>query len=128
MNAILSIKPQFVEEIVAGRKKYEFRKKGFKKPVQKVYVYATTPVCKIIGEFELGGILEGKPNKIWALTNQMSGITEEYFKEYYSNKDIAYALEIKSFKFYKEPINPYSTFGKFTPPQSFCYVSKDFLI
>lgn len=125
MNAILSIKPQFVEEIVAGRKKYEFRKKGFKKPVKKVYVYATTPVCKIIGEFELGGILEGNPNKIWALTNQKSGISEEYFKEYYYNKDVAFALEIKSFKSYKEPINPYSMFSKFTPPQSFCYVSNE---
>lgn len=128
MNAILSIKPQFVKEIASGKKKYEFRKKGFKKPVQKVYVYATTPVCKIIGEFELGSVLEGNPNKIWALTNQMSGITEDYFKEYYYNKDIAYALEIKSFKPYKEPINPYSALRNFTPPQSFCYVSKDFLL
>ncbi len=30
MNAILLIKPQFVNEIIAGRKGYEFRKKGFK--------------------------------------------------------------------------------------------------
>ena len=128
MNAILSIKPQFVEEIVAGRKKYEFRKKGFKKPVKKVYVYATTPVCKIIGEFELGDVLEGNPSKIWDLTYRMSGITEEYYKKYYCNNDIAYALEIKSFKSYKEPINPYLTLGKFTPPQSFCYFNRDFTI
>ena len=26
MNVILSIKPQFVQEIIAGRKKFEFRK------------------------------------------------------------------------------------------------------
>lgn len=128
MNAILSIKPQFVKEIVAGRKKYEFRKKCFKKHVQKVYVYASSPVCRIIGEFELGDVLEGKPNRIWAMTNQLSGISEEYFKEYYYNKDIAYALEIKSFKSYDEPINPYSVFGNFTPPQSFRYVSKDYLL
>ena len=29
MNVILSIKPEFVQEIVAGRKKFEFRKKIF---------------------------------------------------------------------------------------------------
>ncbi len=127
MNAILSIKPQFVEEIIAGRKKYEFRKKVFKKHVQKIYIYASSPVCRIIGEFELGDILEGQPNRIWTLTNKMSGISEEYFKAYFCNKDIAYALEIKAFKSYEEPINPYSIFGKFTPPQSFCYVSKDFM-
>ena len=43
MDAILSIKPQFVEEIIAGRKGYEFRKKGFKRNVNTVFVYASSP-------------------------------------------------------------------------------------
>ena len=68
MDAILSIKPQFVEEIIAGRKTYEFRKKGFKERVRKVYVYASSPVCRIIGEFTLGQILEGHPDFIWSKT------------------------------------------------------------
>ena len=61
MDAILSIKPQFVKEIIAGRKSYEFRKKGFKEHIRKVYVYASSPICRIVGEFTLGDILEGKP-------------------------------------------------------------------
>lgn len=124
MNAILSIKPQFVEEIVAGRKKYEFRKKGFKEHVGKVYIYASSPVCRIVGEFVLGNILEGNPNEIWAKTSKVAGITREYFDEYYINKDLAYALEIKSFKPYREPINPYTHFSRFTPPQSYCYIER----
>lgn len=127
MDAILSIKPQFVEEIIAGRKIYEFRKKGFKERVRKVYVYASSPVCRIIGEFVLGKILEGQPDLIWSKTSNHAGITREYFDEYYEKKDIAYALEIKYFRVYDEPINPYIVLERFTPPQSFCYVRSDLL-
>jgi len=122
MNAILSIKPQFVKEIMAGRKKYEFRKKVFKQQVNKVYVYASSPVCRIIGEFVLGDILEGDPDYIWSCTKSSSGITREYFKEYYGERRIAFALEIKSFKSYERPINPYIVLNNFTAPQSFCYL------
>ncbi len=124
MNAILSIKPQFVEEIVAGRKKYEFRKKGFKEHVGKVYIYASSPVCRIVGEFVLGNILEGNPDEIWSKTSKEAGITRKYFDEYYVNKELAYALEIKSFKPYHTPINPYTHFARFTPPQSYCYIER----
>ena len=122
MDAILSIKPQFVKEIIAGRKFYEFRKKGFKEHIRKVYVYASSPICRIVGEFTLGDILEGKPEDIWSLTGKHAGITREYFNEYYNQREIAFALEIKSFVAYDEPINPYITLERFTPPQSFCYV------
>lgn len=122
MNVILSIKPQFVEEIIAGRKKYEFRKKGFKKQVQKVYIYASSPVCRFIGEFTLGQTLEGTPDIIWSKTSSHAGITREFFDKYYEKKKIAYALEIKDLKVYDNPINPVQVFRRFTPPQSFCYV------
>lgn len=122
MDVILSIKPEFVKEITAGRKAFEFRKKSFKQQVSKVYVYASRPVCRIVGEFMLGEILKGNPDIIWSLTNKRAGITKEYFDAYYKNKEIAYALEIKFFKLYKKPINPYTVMKNFTPPQSFCYV------
>jgi len=34
MKALLSIKPEFVEEIIEGRKKFEYRKKVFKRPLK----------------------------------------------------------------------------------------------
>lgn len=121
MNAILSIKPRFVDEIIAGRKGYEFRKKGFKHEVSKVFVYASSPVCKIIGEFKLGDIIEGTPEKIWELTGKKSGITKSYFDEYFMSHSVGFALEIKTFKKYDQPINPYDTIKGFHAPQSFCY-------
>lgn len=122
MNAILSIKPQFVDEIVAGRKRFEFRKHGFKKPVRNIYIYASSPVCRIIGEFELGAIIEDKPEELWNRTRDYSGISKAFFDEYFSAHDVGYALEIKMFKKYPEPFNPYSNNRKFRAPQSFCYI------
>lgn len=121
MNAILSIKPQFVDEIIAGRKGYEFRKKVFKQQVCKVFVYASSPVSRIVGEFELGDVIEDTPEQLWGITASRSGITKHYFDEYFQHHNIGFALEIKSFKCYKEPINPYLFITGFHAPQSFCY-------
>ena len=98
MDVILSIKPCFVVEIIAGRKTFEFRKTIFKEPVKTVYVYASSPVCRIVGEFLLGDVLVDKPNVIWLRTHNNAGITKDYFDKYYKNKDLAYALEIKDFR------------------------------
>ena len=35
MNLIISIKPQFVEKILSGEKKYEFRRRIYRKEVEK---------------------------------------------------------------------------------------------
>jgi len=124
MNAILSIKPQFVEEIMAGRKLFEFRKKSFKQEVNIVFVYASSPICRIVGEFKLGAVLEGTPEQVWSLTADHSGISKSFYDQYFCRHKVSYALEIKSFKRYKTPINPYQTIKDFRAPQSFCYTDE----
>ena len=39
MNAILSIKQEFVKEIVSGRKRYEYRKAIFRQPVEPTEIF-----------------------------------------------------------------------------------------
>ena len=64
MKALLSIKPQFVEEIVAGNKLYEYRKKIFKKDVDTVVIYSSKPVGRIIGEFLIDEVLSDEPQRL----------------------------------------------------------------
>ena len=97
MNAILSIKPQFVEEIVAGKKKFEYRKSVFKQPVEKVYVYASAPISKVIGEFQPVDVVSGVPADVWKETKKFSGITKKFFDEYYKGRKTAYAIVIQNF-------------------------------
>lgn len=117
MNAILSIKPQFVEEIKAGKKRYEYRKSVFKQSVEKVYIYASAPVSKIVGEFQPVDIMQGPPAEVWAKTRKLSGITERFYKEYFSGRTVAYAIVIQNLKIY----DTYKDLP-FHAPQSFRYI------
>ena len=57
MKVLLSIKPQFVEEIFSGKKRFEYRKSIFKRDnIKSVIIYCTMPVGKIVGEFEIEDI------------------------------------------------------------------------
>ena len=80
MKVVLSIKPQFAEKIFNGTKQFEFRNSIFKnKKVKSVVVYASSPVQKVIGEFEIEEILMENPATLWEITHNFSGITKEYF-------------------------------------------------
>lgn len=122
MKAILSIKPEFVEKILNGEKKYEYRKKVFKQDVESVIIYSTKPVGKFVGEFKIKDILCDNPNNIWEETNLSSGISHKYFIEYFNNSDTGYALEIEDLVVYKTPIEPNDIMPDFKAPQSFCYL------
>ena len=119
MKVLLSIKPKFVESIIKGNKKYEYRKAIFKKNVDTVVIYKTTPFCKIIGEFEIDGILYDTPENIWHITQEFDGITQDYFDKYFYNRKIAYAIKIGNIKQYE--LEPKDIIKQFKAPQSFMY-------
>lgn len=122
MKVILSIKPKFVSEIIKGNKLFEYRKVIFKSEVNKVIVYSSSPVKKIIGEFEIEKIIKDTPENVWEQTKEYSGISEQYFFDYFKNKKYAFAIKIKNFKLYEKSIELKELSPKLTPPQSFCYI------
>ena len=117
MNVVLSIKPEYVAEIKAGRKRFEFRKTIFRERVEKVYIYSSSPVGKVVGEFQPVDILQGTPTEVWSKTRKYSGITEKFYNEYFAGKTIAYAIVIQNLKIYDTPIDL-----PFHAPQSFRYI------
>lgn len=103
MKALLSIKPEFVAEIIEGRKKFEYRKKVFKRSdVSSIVVYATKPYGKIVGEFEIAEIIEENLDALWEETKKFSGISEEFFYDYFKNRESGFAIQIKDFIEYDE--------------------------
>ena len=123
MKVLLSIKPQFVDEIFSGNKKFEYRKRIFKKnDIKTVVVYATMPIGKIVGEFDIEEILEEHPQVLWNKTKEYSGISKIFYDSYFIDRDKGYAIKIKSLNKYDVPICPYTTYDKFTAPQSFKYL------
>lgn len=122
MRVLLSIKPEFAFKIFEGIKRFEFRKIIFKKPnIKTVVVYASSPVQQVIGEFEIDDILTSSPDEIWKITRKYSGISEQYFYEYFADREIAHAIKIKKATKYKEPLSLQDNF-KVSPPQSYLYL------
>lgn len=125
MKVLLSIKPEFVREIFQGRKKFEYRKNVFGKHVSQVVVYSTKPEGLIVGEFSVKEILSDTPEKLWKKTAIVSGITKDFFDQYFEGCEKGYALHIDNPVLYKKPINPFDVFTSFVAPQSFKYLEED---
>lgn len=119
---LISIKPEYVNEILSGRKKYEYRKvKAKKDNVDKMIVYATAPIMKVVAEIEILNILEDSPNLIWEYTKKYSGITKSFYDKYYKNKDTAVAYQLGRIEEYNAP-KELSELGIYYSPQSFIYI------
>lgn len=121
-KVLLSIKPEYVKEIINGNKIYEFRKIVFDDiNIEKVFIYATSPVKKIVADFEVGEIIAGTPEEIWQKCHLYAGIEERAYRNYFVDREKAFAILIKKLNVYKSPIDPYRVFNKFHPPQSYMF-------
>lgn len=119
---LLSINPEYVQKIFDGTKKYEYRKVKCKREVDKIIIYETSPVMKIVGEASVKKVLEDTPEKMWQKTKEFSGTSPEFFLKYYSGCQNAIAYELKDIKKYDEP-QDLIDYGLTTAPQSFIYIS-----
>lgn len=119
---LLSIHPKYADAIFKGEKQYEFRKVSFRRPIDKVLVYATSPIKRVIGEFEIAAIYIDSPKNIWIKTNARGGVTEENFEQYFSSSKKAYAIKVKNPILYRTPRLLIEFIDSNIPPQSFCYV------
>jgi predicted transcriptional regulator len=122
MKVLLSIKPEFADKIFDGTKKFEFRRTIFSKThINTVIVYASSPVQRVIGEFEISQVLFDDIDTLWRRTREYAGIDEDYFFKYFSDRHKGYAIEIKKVKKYKNPMQLQERF-QIQPPQSFAYI------
>lgn len=123
MDILYSIKPIYVDKIFKGTKKYEYRRTIFKKTVEKVYVYSSYPICRVVGEFKIDNILNLDVDKLWDKTKEDSGIDYKTYKKYFENKKDGYAIKIMSVKLFEnqKSLKSFNENIKH-PPQSFLYL------
>ena len=62
---LLSIKPEYVEKILQGEKKFEYRKRLAKEDVSYIYVYSTAPSMKVVASVHIEGHLSDSPTALW---------------------------------------------------------------
>lgn len=124
MNVLISIKPQYVEKIIKHEKLYEFRRKIFKQDVNRVIIYSTSPVKKIIGYFDLTEIIKDKPLNLWNNYSKYGGINKKDFFDYFEGTDEGFAIKISNLKLFSEEIDV-SLLDNFKAPQSFKYITNE---
>ena len=100
---LLSIKPRFVEQILNGEKRFEYRKHVPERHVNKIIIYSSSPVCAVVGEADVAEILSGTPINIWNTTKNQSGIDAKFFFDYFDDRSVAYAYKLKNVKKYTKP-------------------------
>lgn len=123
MRILLSIKPEYANKILSGEKCFEFRKTLPKNPnIRTVVIYATKPVGKIIGEFEIDDIVSHTPSDLWEKTKDQAGITKKFFLEYFVDKKVAHAFKVGSVKTYDKQLDIEEFCNRKLPPQSFFYI------
>jgi predicted transcriptional regulator len=117
----LSIRPPYAEAIFRGEKRFEFRRAIFRKNVDVVVVYITSPTCLVVGEFDVTAVISDSVEDLWGRTKHHAGIDREGFFEYFSGRDIGYAISIGMVRKYRQPLRLAETFG-IRAPQSFVYI------
>ena len=117
----MSIKPEYAEKIFSGEKHFEYRKRKCSKSVTSMIIYETSPVKKVVGEASILKILQDTPSKIWKLTSTFSGVSEDFFYEYFNNCDLATAYALGNIERFSCP-KDLSCYGISKAPQSYIYI------
>ena len=126
-SILLSIKPEYVNEIRDGNKRFEFRRSIPRNlDLSKVWVYESAPVSKIVGYFKFAGIISTDFESLWDICQDGAGIKKDLLQSYYSDKKECHAYLIREFVELDKPIL-IQDLGFKSPPQNFMYI-KDELI
>src|SRR5690625_6377606 len=122
-KVLLSIKLEFANIIYKEEKIFYYQRVIFKnKNVNIIVVYASSPVEKVIGEFDVGEIINTSKTDLWNKTRKYSGITKDYFDKYFDDKESGYAIEIIKVEKFDEHKCLNEEYGVSFPPQSFVYL------
>lgn len=123
--ALLPIHPEYANAILDGLKKVEFRKRLFKKDVQRILIYACHPVMSLVGYFDVDDITETTPKMAWKKYGSQGCIEKEAYTAYYLGADRAVAIQIKKAIKFDKPVKLSEIDKDISPPQSYRYVYPD---
>ena len=132
---MLAIKPEYVEEIFDGLKRYEYRKRFPNRPISQIVIYETAPVSKVVGTVDVDDMIVAEPDTLYEKTKQWCAISKKKYDEYFGLTDenygkyydgnphyqsvVAYSLNHPTIFSCPAPIEKYGLRGA---PQSYVYL------
>lgn len=126
---LLSIKPKYVNLILAGTKRVELRRSWPSNDIGVMVLYSSAPIQKLVGVAFIDRIEECDFARLWTLADANGGgVTYDELQTYVAGKKTAFGVMIDRVKVAEVQVDPKSLFPDFTPPQSFLYLDPtDFL-
>ena len=122
---LLSIHPEYVDQILSKKKRFEFRKiapKNFSKDLR-IAIYSTRPVCKIVAFVDIRKIHSGAPSTLWRRTSKYAGIDKRSYDNYFKGCKGAFVFEISRVHKLVKPLTLKGAGYNSNAPQSFSYLS-----
>jgi len=92
--ALLPIHPEYVHRILSREKRVEFRRARFSIPPRFIVIYATNPMKQVVGAFEVIGIEEDAPDRLWARHSRHGGVSAAAYGQYFEGKETGIAIRI----------------------------------
>lgn len=92
--ALMSLRPRFAKAILLGTKRVEFRKRPFSRPIRFALIYATKPIGKVVGAFEIQAVNVASPSVLWERYRDVGGVHRDELEAYYHNAEAGVAIEI----------------------------------
>lgn len=121
---LLSVKPRFADQIIAGTKTVEFRRSWAAKPVGLAVIYSSSPVQRLVGIVDVEGTVLASPSAVWTTCRSRGpGLERKELMEYFRGKSQAYGVLLGGVTLPSKPIPPKSLIKAFRPPQSYRYLS-----
>lgn len=121
---LLSVKPRFAEQIVAGTKRVEFRRSWAAEQVGLAVIYSSSPIQRLVGIVDVDGTVFASPSSVWTKCRERGpGLERRELMEYFAGKVQAYGVLLGKVTLPEKPIPPKSLFRGFRPPQSYRYLS-----
>lgn len=121
---LMSVKPQYANAIMCGQKKVEFRRQIFDQNVERVYVYASHPVKKLVGYFDIDKVYCESPLVLWNTYNKVGSIAKTDYTAYFNNCNYGYAIIVKCANRFSKDYLVSEIFGEnFRVPQSYRYIN-----
>lgn len=126
-SLFISVKPQYADAILEGRKTVELRRTRPNLPDGSlVILYSSTPTRAVVGWAQLIGVREGTPLEIWDQYGQAAAINGLDYDIYFDGAELAFALELDEVVAATQqvPLSVIRSIG-IQPPQSWRYVPGD---
>lgn len=122
---MLSIHPKYVRKILSGEKRVEFRRRWTRRDVDKLVIYATAPIQKVVAVAGIKKLHRGNKSRLWQLSQTVGGgLEQSELSHYFEGVEEGYAIELDNVYWLVEDGIPLSQLPMhLTPPQSFRFLS-----